>query len=87
MLFPEVKSLDTPKCSECDFQIQDATCGCGLPKEDPKNISYINHCWNCGTEIDSIFCVESSTPGMGYHCKLCGKDLKEWKENMGLLPV
>jgi len=40
---------------------------------------YINHCWNCGCIIDSRVCRRSQTPGMGYHCNTCGKDLTEWK--------
>ena len=88
-LFPVMKEVEFPICQGCNGPIMGypPECCCGLPEEDPKNTSYINHCWNCGTKIDSACCVESSTPGMGYHCKLCGEDLTKWKRNMGLIPV
>lgn len=47
-----------------------------VPKEV---IPYINHCWSCHSGIDSRICVKSSTPGMGYHCNVCGNDLKGYK--------
>lgn len=41
---------------------------------------YLNHCWKCGSTINSRTCRRSQTPGMGYHCSVCGKDLTEWKQ-------
>ena len=83
LLFIPVKPLDTPKCSECGFQIQDATCGCGLPEQDPRDLlyatPYVNHCWNCNAGIDSRICRKSVIPGMGYCCSKCGEDLLKWK--------
>ena len=73
-----------PKCPECNAEITNAECLCGLPEEDPKAKIYSNHCWNCHTSINSQICVKSSTPGMGYHCSFCGKDLTEWKRRLGL---
>jgi len=43
---------------------------------------YINHCWNCGFGIDSRVSVKSLIPDMGYHCGSCGKDLREWKQQI-----
>ena len=91
MLFPEAKSLDTPKCPHCGFQIQDSTCGCGLPSEPPRDLlyatPYVNHCWNCNTKIDSNVCKKSHIPGMGYCCISCGEDLLKWKAKMLGIPV
>jgi hypothetical protein len=68
-----------PRCKDCKAEIINAECLCGLPEEDPKAKIYSNHCWNCSSSINSLNCVKSSTPGMGYHCNCCGKDLTEWK--------
>lgn len=69
----------TPECVFCTPLF--------LPVITPKPSHYINHCWNCGTIIDSAYCVKSSVPSMGYHCNKCGEDLTKWKRNMSLLPA
>jgi hypothetical protein len=48
---------------------------------------YQNHCWvnGCNGQIDSRINPRSQTPGMGFHCLLCGKDLTEWKLRKGLI--
>lgn len=88
LLFPTIIIPDLSKCNLCGFDIQDSMCGCGLPEEDTRLYStYINHCWNCKSAINSDICKLSNTPEMGYHCNLCGKDLTEWKQRVGLIPA
>ena len=50
-------------------------------------VVYKNHCWNCGSGIDSRFSKPSRLPGMGYICSSCGHDLTEWKVKKGLVTV
>ena len=55
---------------------------CDLPQDDHHDEPYINHCWNCGDDIDSRNSIASHISGMGYYCNYCGKDLSEWKAMM-----
>lgn len=65
--------LVCPRCNDmCSFE---------------ENEHYVNYCWNCRdngkpTKIDSLVCIKSGTPNMGYHCKKCGKDLTEKPERV-----
>lgn len=79
-LFLPLVVQETSKCNECKAPIYDGQCLCGLPEMDYK--VYINHCWNCGDTINSLTCAKSLTPGMGYYCQSCGKDLTEWKHGV-----
>ncbi len=69
-------------CSKCGAPINTPECVfCTKPPLFPPmpTAVYINHCWNCKANIDSRVCRKSETPGMGYHCPVCGKDLTEFK--------
>lgn len=61
---------------------------CDLPNPSAHlwpSIVYENHCWNCPGGVDSRYSVKSATPGMGYHCNLCGEDLTKWKIQQGII--
>jgi hypothetical protein len=68
IIVQENKACVIKACPLCDLPV-------GSPELPPL---FKNHCWNCGGPINSDCCVPSETPGMGYHCPLCGKDLREF---------
>ncbi len=54
---------------------------CDIPYDAEMKV-YEFQCWvdKCNGVGNSLTCVKSSNPGMGYHCPVCGKDLTLWKK-------
>lgn len=57
----------------------------GYELKCPNCEPYINHCWNCHSDIDSRVQKKSPIPRMGYICGQCGMDLTGWKLKKGLI--
>lgn len=50
-----------------------------MQENSDNTIRYTNHCWKCGSRVDSNSCEKSPVPGAGYICNECGYDLKGYR--------
>jgi len=71
---------ECPDCNCVPFEIfpGEWECLCGHEELAPEQKPYINHCWNCGWDINSETCFRSPRPNKGFICRnpTCRCDLQ-----------